>query len=118
MISQLLATILMGMIGGVANSLLVEEGFAKPRRIIKGHDKVVWNPGFIGNVILGAIAAMATYLLGASELKLLSQLGIALVSGIGGGNVLNSLRQKEESSILKARMEALADALEQATRHP
>ncbi len=118
MILTLLASVLMGAIGGVANSLLVEEGFAKPRRVFKDQNKTVWNPGFLGNIILGAIAAMATYLLGASELKPLNQWGIALVSGVGGGNLLNSLRQKQETSILKAQIETLAEAVRRAMELP
>jgi hypothetical protein len=63
-------------------------------------------------------AALATYLLGAYKLELFNQLGIALVSGIGGGNVLTSLMQKQQSNVLKAQMEALEEALRNAMTPP
>ena len=65
-------------------------------------------------MLLGSIAALATYLLGASRLDFLSQLGIALLSGLGGGSVLANLMQKYEIGVLKAQM----DGLEPITRHP
>ena len=111
----MLLSIVMGVIGGVANSLLLEEGFALPFTAVKGQNQRVWHAGFISNVLLGAIAALATYLLGAYKLELLNQLGIALVSGIGGGNVLTSLMQKQQTTVLKAQMEALEQALKTAT---
>lgn len=114
----MLWSILLGVIGGVANSLLLEDGFALPFVVVKEHNRRVWNPGFFSNVLLGAIAALATYLLGAYKLELLNQLGIALVSGIGGGNVLTSLMQKQQTSILKAQMEALEEAVKKATALP
>lgn len=108
----------MGIIGGVANSLLIEEGFALPLVVVDKQNRRVWRPGFISNIVLGAIAALATYLLGAYKLELLNQLGIALVSGIGGGNVLTSLMQKQQSNVLKAQMEAFEEALRNAMTPP
>jgi len=108
---QMLWSVLMGVVGGVANSLLIEDGFALPYLITREHNRRVWHPGFMSNILLGAIAALATYLLGAYKLELLNQLGIALVSGIGGGNVLTSLMQKQQTTVLKAQMEALEEAL-------
>ncbi len=84
MFVPLLWSILLGVIGGVANSLLLEDGFALPFVLVKEHNRRVWHAGFISNILLGAIAALATYLLGAYKLELLNRLGIALVSGIGG----------------------------------
>lgn len=98
---------LIGVLGGVANSLLVEGGFVFPQMANEEKKGKVWKPGFFGNMILGGIAALATFLLGASRLDFFSQLGIALVSGVGGGNVLASLMQKQEIGVLKAQMEGL-----------
>jgi hypothetical protein len=103
-------SILVGILGGVANSLLVEEGFVIPR-IVRYKDRTVWKAGFLSNVFLGGIAALATYALGASELKPLGQLGIALISGVGGGNVLVSLMQKQETALLKTRVDTLQAAI-------
>jgi len=97
----------MGMLGGgVANSLLVEEGFVLPH-LVRIDNRTVWKPGFLSNISLGGIAALATYALGASELKPLGQLGIALISGIGGGNILVSLMQKQETALLKTRLDTM-----------
>lgn len=98
---------LMGMLGGVANSLLLEDGFVYPRKVVRSKDRTLIDPGVFGNLLLGGITALTTNLLGASHLELSNQLGIALVSGVGGGNILTSLLQKYETGILKAQMEAL-----------
>ena len=103
-------SILVGILGGVANSLLVEEGFVMPR-IVRDKERTVWKAGFLSNVFLGGVAALATYALGASELTLLRQLGIALVSGVGGGNILVSLMQKQETALLKSRVDTLQAAV-------
>jgi uncharacterized membrane protein YeaQ/YmgE (transglycosylase-associated protein family) len=95
---------IVGMLGGIANSLLVEEGFVLPH-FVRLESHTVWKPGFLSNIILGGVAALATYALGASELKPLGQLGIALISGVGGGNILVSLMQKQETALLKTRIE-------------
>ncbi len=105
-------------VGGVANSLLLEEGSALLFVLVKEHNRRVWHAGFLSNILLGAIAALATYLLGAYKLELLNQLGIALVSGIGGGNVLTSLMQKQQATVLKAQMEALEEAIRKVTAPP
>jgi ABC-type Mn2+/Zn2+ transport system permease subunit len=99
-------SIVVGMLGGVANSLLIEEGFVIPHWV-RQQNCTVWKPGFLSNIVLGGIAALATYFLGASELKPLSQLGIALISGMGGGNILVSLMQKQETALLKTRVDTL-----------
>lgn len=99
--------ILIGVVGGVANCLLVEGGFVFPQMTNEEKKGKVWKPGFFGNMLLGGIAALATYLLGASRLDFSSQLGIALISGLGGGNVLASLMQKYEMGVLKAQMDGL-----------
>jgi hypothetical protein len=99
-------SIVVGMLGGVANSLLIEEGFVIPHWV-RQQNCTVWKPGFLSNIVLGGIAALATYFLGASELKPLGQLGIALISGMGGGNILMSLMQKQETALLKTRVDTL-----------
>jgi uncharacterized membrane protein YeaQ/YmgE (transglycosylase-associated protein family) len=107
-------SIVVGMLGGVANSLLVEEGFVLPH-LVRLENRTVWKPGFLSNIILGGIAALATYALGASELKPLGQLGIALISGVGGGNILVSLMQKQETALLKSRVDTLTQVVRGAS---
>ena len=110
--------ILIGVIGGVANCLLVEGGFVYPQLTSEEKKGKIWRPGFFGNVLLGGIAALATYLLGASRLDFLSQLGIALLSGLGGGNVLASLMQKYEIGVLKAQMDGLERTIRELGKGP
>jgi hypothetical protein len=46
-----------GAIGGIVNALLSEDrGLAWPKRVSVG-DRSVWRPGFLGNIIIGAITA-------------------------------------------------------------
>lgn len=106
----MLWSIVIGMLGGVANSLLVEEGFVLPH-LVRLENRTVWKPGFLSNIALGGIAALATYALGASELRPLGQLGIALISGVGGGNILVSLMQKQETALLKTRVDTLTQVV-------
>lgn len=68
-----------GMLGGLANSLLVGEG---------------WRSTLVSNLLLGGIAALVIYFLGGNELEPPKQVGAALLSGIGGSNIINSLRQQ------------------------
>ena len=68
-----------GMLGGAANSLLDREG---------------WKSALILNLLLGGIAALIIYFLGGNELTPPKQVGAALLSGIGGSNIITSLRQQ------------------------
>ncbi len=105
---------LFGAVGAIANCILLEGGFASPRKVLKDANKIVFDLGFIGTIFLGAIAALATYLLGTSELPISRQLGISLIVGVGGGNVLTSLVQKYEAQVLKLQIDELQASLEEA----
>jgi len=71
----------------------------------------VWKLGFCPMLCVARQRALATDLLGACKLELLKQLSIAQVSGIGGGNVLTSLMQKQRTDIFKALMGALEEVV-------
>jgi len=109
---------LIGVLGGVANSLLLEGGFVVPHLSQEEKRGTIWMPGFLGNMALGGIAALATHWLGAARLEISSQLGIALLSGVGGGNVLTSLLQKHETVILRAQMEGLERTIKELGKGP
>ena len=51
-----LFVLLAGAVGGVVNALLTENGFILPRRV-----SGIICPGFISNVLVGAIAAFASW---------------------------------------------------------
>jgi uncharacterized membrane protein YeaQ/YmgE (transglycosylase-associated protein family) len=97
--------LVLGAFGGLLNSLLVDAGFRLPSRDRDNPD--VWKAGFLGNVLLGVGAALATYLIGTSDLDRTRALGIAFISGIGGGSVLTALVQRYSSAILQAKVESL-----------
>jgi hypothetical protein len=105
---------LMGAVGAIANCIIVEGGFVVPRKVQKDPAKVVLDFGWIGTVILGATAAAATYLLGTADLGAARMLGISLVVGVGGGNVLTSLSQKQQSEILRIQVDALQASLKRS----
>ncbi|MFQ6040061.1 MAG: hypothetical protein ACE5PV_04325 [Candidatus Poribacteria bacterium] len=68
-----------GMLGGFANSLL---------------DSERWKSVLLPNILLGGIAALIIYFLGGNELEPPKQVGAALLSGIAGSNIINTLRQR------------------------
>lgn len=105
--SAMFGTLFFGAVGGVANCILVHEGFSLPRFVKKESGERLLTPGFVGPLLLGMIAALATYLLGTIKLEEASQRGIALISGLGGGNVLTSLLQRQQTAILGAKIEAV-----------
>lgn len=103
--------ILLGALGGVANSLLLEDGFVMPHRD-KKENAIVLRLGFIGNIILGGIAGLAVYFLAGKDLDPYRQSGLALIGGVGGGNVLTSFLQKQDLTVLKSRYGALETTIE------
>lgn len=105
--------LLLGAFGGLLNSLLVDAGFRLPSRDRDNPD--LWNAGFVGNILLGIGAALATYLIGASDLDRSRALGIAFISGVGGGSVLTAFVQKHSSAILQAKVESLEQTVRSLT---
>jgi uncharacterized membrane protein YeaQ/YmgE (transglycosylase-associated protein family) len=107
--------LVLGAFGGLLNSLLVDAGFRLPSRDVDNPD--IWNPGFLGNILLGLGAALATYLIGEGELDRSRALGIAFISGVGGGSVLTAFVQRYSSAILQAKVESL-EQMVRALRAP
>ena len=110
--------VLMGAIGGVVNALLSDNGFFLPKSLTVDGQKIV-RPGFIGNVLIGAVSAFVSWALygplasivisavpnGAtqnSEVQAgvtLSSLGGAVLIGIAGSRWLTN---EIDKSILKS----------------
>ena len=103
----------LGALGGIANCAITGE-FALPR-FDKNNN--VWRPGWIGNVIVGAIAAvvvggmygpLAHYVVNAPKQTLpeltVAQLLGAVVVGLGGGNILTQLTQRQAERLTKANL--------------
>lgn len=109
-----------GSLGGLANCLVAKEFAAMGRDDTSG----VWRPGWLGNVLVGAIAALvvwcvygplATYdvFAGASAEQHLTffQVGSSIVVGLGGGSLLTKMAQAQADSVAKM---SLANFLESA----
>lgn len=110
-----------GSIGGIANCAIAGE-FVLPH-----YDQAtgIWRPGWVGNVVVGAIAAICVWGLngplashdlfstGQQDIHFtIAQLVSSIVVGLGGGNILTQLAQKQAERIAK---ENLAAALQTVT---
>ncbi len=77
-----------GGLGGLVNSLISDKGLALPHTVSKGDGTSILVPGFIGNMLIGSLAASVSWLLYGP----LNQVSIAAVSTITlavlGGAVL------------------------------
>jgi hypothetical protein len=90
---QILITLAVGAVGGILNCLLYQKGFVKPQTV-KEIDQTRWEPGFLGNILMGAAAGFVVYAFAADELTPLRQTGLIFLGGLGGGNVLISFLQQ------------------------
>jgi hypothetical protein len=50
-----------GFLGGVINTVLAGEGFKLPRKEQLRNGNQIWHPGFIGNLLVGAAAAVVIW---------------------------------------------------------
>jgi len=106
----LLVVGILGLVGGVANCLLSSE-FALPHSDSK---RKVWRPGWIANILIGAIAAIVVWgVYGpASGYDLtryaspdfhlpVAQLVSSILVGISGARILTTMAQKESERATK-----------------
>jgi hypothetical protein len=49
-----------GAVGGVINALLTDNGFIRPKNAVAG-DTTIWRPGAVGNLLVGATAAVISW---------------------------------------------------------
>jgi hypothetical protein len=113
-----LLPLILGLIGGLANSILIDKGFAFPRTLTTDDNRRIWDPGFFGNLTLGAIASVLVYYLGSSQLPSANQAAVSIISGIGGGNLLTSVVQKYEASLLQTKLEGLERTVRNLSQPP
>ena len=105
----------LGAVGGIANCAITGE-FALPQ-----FDRVnrIWRPGWVGNVIIGVIAAvvvggmygpLAHFVINGTKQDVpqltVAQLLGAVVVGLGGGNILTQLAQKQAERLAKDNLAA------------
>lgn len=60
MLPPILAISVFGMIGGVINALLTDNGFLKPKRETTDHGDI-FRPGYFGNMFIGAVSAFVSW---------------------------------------------------------
>ncbi len=104
----------MGAIGGITNCAIAGE-FAWPK-----YDAGIWRPGLFGNIMIGIIAAVVVFAANGplasidilqplpSDLHLsVSQLFSSIVVGLGGGNILTQVAQKQAERMAKDTLASL-----------
>lgn len=54
---------LAGAVGGLVNALLSENGFILPKQVpVNGSNgTAIWRPGYLGNILIGAVAAVVSW---------------------------------------------------------
>ncbi|MGA2402540.1 MAG: hypothetical protein ABSG91_12680 [Syntrophobacteraceae bacterium] len=87
--------VISGVAGGVLNCLLLDGGFAKPRKRSSDDNMVIWDPGFLSKIVLGIGASILIWGLGAHELPWKKMLAMCLLSGTYGGNLIASILQRK-----------------------
>jgi hypothetical protein len=109
-----------GAIGGIVNCAISGE-FNYPRFDFAAK---VWRPGWIGNVLVGAVASvvvwgiygpLASFDLLAGEMTgvhlTVAQLLTSLVIGLSGGKILTLMAEKQAATISKDQLAAAVKAL-------
>jgi hypothetical protein len=118
LITSLLLVAFLGAAGGIGNCLLAG-GF---ERWAYDAAKNIWRPGWLGNVLIGAFAALVVWALygpisgqsivsGANATFPLpvAQIGGSILVGISGAKILSALADKQADAIAKKN---LAETLE------
>lgn len=119
------AVFIAGALGGVVNALMTDNGFLMPRNEIVDESKHIFRPGYLGNILIGAVAALVSWGLyspygammviggppvlpdqATPGLSVFALMGAVLV-GIGGARWLTS---EVDKSLLKAAASRAADS--------
>jgi len=120
----LLSLFVAGMVGGIANALVADRGLVLPSVVMIANQKV-WRPGFIGNMIVGGVAALIVGgLYGPlSAVEMGRDAGVmhvtfatiagALVTGVGGARVIS---QEVDKRYDRAARKGLASTVDKLSR--
>lgn len=100
---DLMVAALFGALGGFGLSLVQEKGLALPRPIRESGVTFV-NLGFIGDVLIGALAAMLMYALNPPD-DLLGMIATTIPAGIGGSGVFKGYLESSKASMQANRAE-------------
>ena len=85
---QFVIAALFGGVGGYANYLIDEKNEERPGTVFPISQKAY------GNILLGAIAGVVIWGLGATDLELKRLIAMCIVSGMGGGSLLESIVER------------------------
>jgi hypothetical protein len=59
--SMLVWVLIAGAVGGVVNALMTDNGFVLPKSEKVNDTTSIWRPGYLGNVLVGAVAAVVSW---------------------------------------------------------
>ena len=104
-----------GALGGILNAVMTDNGFIQPQFVTAEDGSRIWRPGILGNLIVGAVAALVSWALYGPSAGLpvgdfkaeLTWAGFAsaVLVGIGGARWLSS---EVDKSLLKGAAAAAA----------
>jgi hypothetical protein len=115
-----------GAVGGIINSLINDKGLLLPRRMERGDGTYIFLPGFVGNMLTGAVAASVSWLLygplsqaliGAASgtaVMAIATLGGAVLIGIVGSAWLTNAVDKNLFQAAASQAAAASPSLETA----
>jgi hypothetical protein len=108
-------SLIYGALGGFLNCILFRGGFVISR-IVDDKGKWLCEPGFLGNIFIGAAAGFLIDAFMASELSGNKEIGLVLLGGVGGGSVLISFLQQHIIKVESDKAEALASVAEEVIK--
>lgn len=111
---DLMAAALFGGLGGFGLGLVQEKGLALPRPYRESEATFI-NLGFLGDVLIGALAAVLMYALNPPD-GMLDMIATTIPAGIGGSGVFKGYLESARSNLQTNRAEMYRAAAWDATR--
>jgi hypothetical protein len=111
---DLMAAALFGGLGGFGLGLVQEKGLALPRPVRESGVTFV-NLGFLGDVLIGAVAAVLMYALNPPD-SVPGMIATTIPAGIGGSGVFKGYLESARSNLQANRAEMYRTAAWDATR--
>ena len=106
----IIATVL-GLIGGIAAELIVHKGSIEMPH--KGDEQHLISAGFLSNLLLGAVAALAYFFILGEISNPYQFVGAMIGAGVGGSSMLIAVKEKIIGGISQNNLENAGDTLEQ-----
>ena len=112
MMLHALLAVFLGALGGVLNCVLFEKGFVWPSKDVSDVKRMRYDPGFVGNLLLGMGASLIIWGLGAKDFPAERMVAVCVLSGIGGGSLITSLLQKNQLEVAESKVQVLNDGFQ------